>query len=126
MPLSASNAATVVDSGLVLSAVEFAMGRQLTAEQSLQAVLSFQPDNVLAEFNLGVLYYAGHREGLAEQHWQRTLVLDPSFGEAHRTLCYLFYTQKQFAEALRHAERAQGLGVDIPRELVDELVRATN
>ncbi len=110
-----------LDYQLSVAALSFGMGRLKTAETHLLKAVSLSPNNTVAHYNFGVLYYNGHRERLAEERWRKTLELDPSFGDAHQNLSYLYYTWKRYSLALAHAERAEACGAKIPRELFREL-----
>jgi Flp pilus assembly protein TadD len=100
------------------------MGRLKSSEAVLHRLLRAQPENITARYNLGVLYYHGHFEKLAEEQWLKTVELDDSHADAYRNLCYLNYSWKDFKTALQYAEQAKSAGVTIPQELLDELLTA--
>ncbi|MCI0707000.1 MAG: glycosyltransferase family 39 protein [Ignavibacteriae bacterium] len=111
------------DDLIILSATYLGMGRLKSAEAELQKLLTLEPENVTAQYNLGVLYYHGHAEQQSVQQWLKTLKLDSSHADAHRNLCYVYYREGDLSTALYHAEQATTLGATIPEELLAELIR---
>ncbi|HEY4611987.1 MAG TPA: hypothetical protein VII11_03290, partial [Bacteroidota bacterium] len=111
------------DRSLCLGAVYFAMGRLKRAQEELLGVLEAGEETAVVHYNLGVLYYHGHFEKLAEQHWLKTIEFNPAYADAHRNLCYVYYQRKDYATALSYAQSAQNFGATIPNELLGELTQ---
>lgn len=104
-----------------LAGALFARGFLVSSEREFKRALGRDPQNPELRYNLGVLYYNGHVEEQAEKEWLEALRVNPSMGDAHQNLCYLYYQRSRYAEALQHGEAAQQLGTYVSPQLLNEL-----
>lgn len=76
------------------------------AKKELQQELEIDPANAGAEYVLGEL--ARHAQDLseAEQHFSKSIKLDPNFGEAYLGLGMTMLAEKKFPEAVDPLEKA--------------------
>ena len=58
------------------------------------------------------------RKEETEAFWQKTLEINPNYGEAWRNLAILFYEKKDIAKAAEFAKNAHVRGAQLPPELM--------
>jgi tetratricopeptide (TPR) repeat protein len=81
------------------------------------------PQDAIIPYNLGILYYSVHVKIKAGEAWQEALRLDPTMGNAHLNLSYLYYESGYYHSAWDHCQKAIQLGIAVPSILVSELRR---
>ena len=57
----------------------------------------------------------------AEKAWQEALRLDPTMGNAHLNLSFLYYESGQYQSAWDHCQKAIQLGIAVPSSFVNEI-----
>ena len=71
-----------VDAGYNLGVVVLAMGEDERAASIFEQVLEIAPDDPLTEFALGKAHFDGGRFGVALEHFERAVELDPGLEDA--------------------------------------------
>lgn len=104
-----------------LAVISFGLGYLQTSEERFLEAKELDPSSPEISYNLGVLYYRAGLLQKAEEEWNATLAKNNRHAEAMSNLCYLFYKQKRYLEAIERCEQAQRLGGQVSRELISEL-----
>jgi hypothetical protein len=104
-----------------LASVHFAQGWLLTGERILLEVAAAEPDNAEVFYNLGVLYYEGHKVAKAGNAWNVALDIDSTMADAHQNLAYLYLTWNRHEEAWNHCQKAIRFGAQVSRDLVEAI-----
>jgi tetratricopeptide (TPR) repeat protein len=101
----------------------FARGLFLSSEENFFTAMQDNPRDAIIPYNLGILYYSAHVGIKAEGAWQEALRLDPTMGNAHLNLSFLYYESGQYHSAWDHCQKAIQLGITVPSSLVNEIRR---
>lgn len=73
------------------------------AEEILKILLAIKVDDYELHFFLGLTFAAGDEFVLAEMELRKAITLKNNYTDAWLHLCYLFFKQKKWDEALQHA-----------------------
>ena len=72
------------------------------------------PDDALAHYDLGLLYYhEGQDENAAAVHWLRTIELAPNFDQAYNSLAVRYADAAEHEKALRYIAKALELNPNV-------------
>ena len=85
--------------------LHFEAGRTAAAEQSYHKALALNPEQLLVNNNLGVLYLRDESFVPAAEHFLREIELNPTFPEPYFCLGNINYRAGNEAEAIRLWER---------------------
>ncbi len=78
----------------------------------------------LAHLNMGFVYRRRRHYVLAAYHFRKATELKPDFAYAHSQLAQVLYHQKKYAEARKHVQIAQRLGLKVNPEFLKVLSQA--
>jgi tetratricopeptide (TPR) repeat protein len=92
-----------------------AMGKSEEALTAFRRAIELRPEYAQAYYNLGLSYQEIGRNDEAAAAYEKTIELTPNFADAHYNLAILYFTQKQYALAIEHCDRATSLGAPNPR-----------
>jgi len=97
------------------------------AERYKEAASSFLKaikvdENFAKAYNdLGALYATFGEQDAAIILFTKALEIEPDLAESHNNLAAVYYRQQQFDRAIRHCDRALGLGYKVNPDLLEEL-----
>lgn len=86
------------------------LGRFDDAERAVQKFLEIAPDNPNAHFLLGESHFYRSQFDLAKPEYERSLALDPSFGDAAIRLAHVDVLQGRNSDAIRQLSGIAGSG----------------
>lgn len=95
--------------------------KQKKAELAVSCYLraiQLEPGNVDVQYNLGVAYATLKQYDKAIEAYKKALLLNPENGEAHNGLAICYYLTGDRKSARFHAIKAQNLGQEVQRELL--------
>jgi tetratricopeptide (TPR) repeat protein len=87
------------------------MRRIPEAISHISTAFDLEPFNVLTNVAVGWGYYCGREYARAIAQFEKTLLLEESYGVAHLWMSWAYCQLGAFDEALRHAEAPQALSV---------------
>jgi tetratricopeptide (TPR) repeat protein len=77
-----------------------------------------KPNDAAIRYNLGIAYLNNGSYEQAASEYQKAIEIDPKMGDAHYGIGCAYYNLKKYELAWQHIQTAQGLGVDIPKDLL--------
>ncbi|MFH1868375.1 MAG: tetratricopeptide repeat protein [Candidatus Omnitrophota bacterium] len=95
-----------------LGALYFNMGRKEEALFMFEKAVEIDPFNAKSYSNLGASYTDAGRRKEAIPAFKKALQIDPGYAMVHYNLAVTYFHEKQYSMALRHYDRAVGLGYE--------------
>jgi tetratricopeptide (TPR) repeat protein len=89
---------------LLGNAHSMVLGQGGAAASAYEHALEADPKCAMAEFMLGELFMSTNLQ-VAEEHYQKAVVIDPYFAGAHRELGELYYKKKDGQNAAKHYKK---------------------
>src|SRR2546428_3070233 len=86
-----------------------AAGDLQTASRKYEAIVQLRPQMAEAYANLGNLYYQQGQSDRAKPAYEKAIHIKPDLAGPHFFLGVIAFGERDYASALRHLERAEGL-----------------
>jgi tetratricopeptide (TPR) repeat protein len=96
-------------------------GKTEQAVALYKKAIEINPNYLTAYFNLGNIYADTSKNKEAINAYQHAIEIDPAFAPAHFNLSVVYFRQKQYDLALKHCNKAIGLGYIVPAEFLNLL-----
>ena len=97
------------------------VGKTKKAIPLFEKVIKINPKYIEAHNSLGIVYYVTGRKQEGIISLKKAIEINPNYARAHNNLAVAYYNERKYELAIRHCDKAIGLGYEVDPEFLKKL-----